>query len=185
MQNFHLLIYKLSLLVLLLLPMMTLAQKGNKIAYIQETEILKSIEDYKVQIKELDSLKQSFTNDLSKKTETLKEKLQTLLDNYELQEGETLESVQEKLKEEDKEKYSLYMEENNLLKDYSSNYEKILQTKYKQNIQPILDRVNSVIKEYAKSKNINIIHKLEELNVAYIDEDLNITDAILKKLEEK
>jgi Skp family chaperone for outer membrane proteins len=166
-------------------PILSIAQKGTNVAYIQETKILEELEDYKQQVKIIDSLKQSFRQDVKDKTDKLNLKLQGLLSNYEVNQEDTMESIKAKLNEEDKERFTLYMEENKLLEEYSKNYESILQTKYQQNIQPILKEVNDMIITYAKSNKIHIVHKLEGMQVAYIDEDLNITEDILKEIRKR
>lgn len=185
MTNVKTFLFKSMLFILLCMPLVTLSQNNLQMAYVEENRLLENLDGYAEQIQSLDSLKQAYAKDVKEKNEKLTLKVQTLLANYDLEENESIESIETKLNETDKDKFSLYIEENELMGKVSENYNKMLVTKYEQTVQPLLKKLNNIIDVYAKKNKINIVHKLESLNVAYINEDMNITEDILKLLEKE
>jgi Skp family chaperone for outer membrane proteins len=61
----------------------------------------------------------------------------------------------------------------------------MIETMYEHKVQPILNRINQIIEDYAKAKNIKVVFTLENISpaLAYIDKGVNITDEIIKRLQ--
>lgn len=183
MKNFRLFLSKTLLVLVFAMPLCTMAQKNQKVAYIEETKILEAISGYETALKTIDSLRQDFNDELKEKKQNLNDKLQVLLSDYEITAEDTTESLEAKLNEEDKEKYALYKNEGELINQYSKNYKTTLEKKYNELVRPLLDRVDSIIAKYAEDNKIVVVYKYESLNVAYLNESLDITEAIIEVMK--
>lgn len=174
------------LVVLLIVPFVLIAQKTNvvkatPIAYIEQSKILKSLKGFEQNSQEVDSLKQVYTQEIQESTKKLEEKISLLLAPYQLKEKETVEAVKAKLKDNDLAKFELYIQESELIDKTTKNYDLSLKTLYDQKIQPLIDKLNKTIEEYAKANKIAVIYTLENIGpaLAYIDKEINITNEII------
>jgi Skp family chaperone for outer membrane proteins len=181
---------KQFLFLLVLIPFIVVAQKSktkntNPIAYIEQTKILKSLQNFEQNTKEVDSLKQTYAKEIQENTIALNEKINVLLKPLQLNDTETIETIKAKLKDNDLAKFDLYLQENELIEKASKNYDLMLKTIYEQKVQPLIDKVNVTIEEYAKSNDIKIVLTLENISpaLAYIDKGVDITEIIIMKLK--
>lgn len=151
---------------------------AQKVAYVKEVAILKSIKDYEKNINYIDSLGKEMKIELSKSEKEISDKAEKLIKNYKIPVGEDIKS---KLKPADLEKLNLYEKEFELLKEKMKNNETKINDLYNSMILPELTKVNEVIANYAKKKKIQIVYKLESSsNMAYIDSNLDVTEEIIK-----
>ncbi len=176
---------KYFLIILVILPFALMAQKSkskinSQIAYVEQNIILSNLKGYGVYTKEIDSLKQVFAKEIQESTAQLNEKMNTLLKNYQLNQNESIEQIKSKLKENDLSKFELYLKENELIEKSKINYELMLKATYDQKVQPLLNRVNQTIENYATSHGFLIVLTLENMSpaIAYINKGINITNEI-------
>lgn len=158
---------------------------AQKTAYIEQTTLLKSLNGYEKNVKYVDSTKQAYTLEIQNSEKKLNEKVQVLLKNYKLSENETNESIKTKLSELDKSKFELYQEESKLIEKSTKNYDLMLQTLFKEKVQPLMDKLNKSIETYAKANKIDTVFIIENFGpaLAYIDKSKNITEEIKKTLK--
>lgn len=175
----------LSIVFIAILPLTATAQKTKNvnqptIAYIEQNKILKSLEGFEKNTKEVDSLKQLYTKEIQESTNQLTEKINTLLKPYQVSDKETIETIKAKLKENDLVKFELYVKENDLIEKSKKNYDLMIKTMFEQKVQTLLNKVNATIEAYAKSNKIVVVYILENLSpaLAYIDKGIDITDEI-------
>jgi Skp family chaperone for outer membrane proteins len=170
---------------LVILPLTITAQKAKNanqstIAYIEQNKILKALQGFEKNSKEVDSLRQLYTKQIQESTNQLTEKINSLLKQYQINQNETIEQIKSKLKENDLAKFELYIKENELIEKLKKNYDLMIKTIYEQKVQPLLNKVNATIEAYAKANKILVVYTLENLSpaLAYIDKGINITDEI-------
>jgi Skp family chaperone for outer membrane proteins len=173
-----------------ILPTVLMAQKKSNsnfepIAYIEKTAILKAVAGFEKNTKEIDSLKQTFSKEIGESVKKLNTKIEQLLSPYNFKKEDNLEIIKSQLKPNDLDKLELYLKENELIDRSSKNYDLMIETMYEHKVQPILNRINQIIEDYAKAKNIKVVFTLENISpaLAYIDKGVNITDEIIKRLQ--
>lgn len=78
-------------------------------------------------------------------------------------------------------KLNLLLDEEKSLKKKEESYNYMLNFTYRNEIQPILNRVNNAISSYAKKNKLDGVYILENISstMAYINEDQIITQAII------
>ncbi len=86
----------------------------------------------------------------------------------------------------DADKLALYTKESELLTKVNDNYQLVLKTIYEQKVQPLLDKLNSILSNYAKAHDIKMIYTFEKIapSLAYLDKGLDITPEILQLLQD-
>lgn len=158
---------------------------AQKTAYIEQTELLKSLNGYEENVKLVDSTKQVYNKEIQDAQKKLNEKIQNLLKNYKVTENDTDETLKAKLSDIDKSKFELYQEENKLIEKSVKNFDLILKGLYNEKIQVLLNKLNKTIETYAKANKIDMVFILENLGsaLAYIDKSKNITEEIKKTLK--
>ena len=169
------------LILLIFIPFLSFAQKNSKIAYVEEAKLLEKIDGYEQNIKEIDSLKKAYSAEIATKTQELDNKFKALISGYDIANNETDESLVAKLNDEDKAMYDLLKQNSESLKNTAKSYNNMLEIKQNKKVQPLLDNVNKIIEDYTKSNGIGIVYTFERMNVAFIDDKLNITEEIIKK----
>jgi Skp family chaperone for outer membrane proteins len=77
------------------------------------------------------------------------------------------------------------IDEDKLIDKKANNFEMVLNSDYKANVQPILDRVNKAIAIYATKNKIDVVYILEQIRpaLAYFDAKKDITTIIIKALK--
>ena len=166
-----------------------MAQKNKKteaIAYVEEKVLLKALVGYEKNTKSLDSLKQVYSQETANAKKELEKKVAALLAPYGFSSYESVAAIQAKLKPADAEKLALYTKEGELLAKVNANYQLVLQTIYEQKVQPLLDKLNNILANYAKANDIKMIYTFEKIapSLAYLDKGLDITPEILQLLQD-
>lgn len=158
---------------------------AQKVAYVQENKILKTISGYETEVKEIDSLTNVYKNEISLKSKENNEKIKKTLSAYKFGEKESLESIKAKLKPADLKKLEQFQKEIEDLDKKGKEYEEKLTGMYKSKVQPKLDKVNKVLEDYSKKNKIDMIYKLENIGsaLAYVNNQLDITEEIIKALK--
>jgi Skp family chaperone for outer membrane proteins len=154
-------------------------------AYVEETVLLKALKGYEQNTKTLDSLKQVYAQETANAKKELEQKVATLMTPYNFSNAESMETIKAKLKPADADRLALYTKENELLTKVNANYQLVLKTIYEQKVQPLLDKLNTLIANYAKAQDIKMIYTLEKIapSLAYLDKGMDITPEILKLLQ--
>lgn len=185
MQNKFKLKKKMKKLLFILFLVGFLTTTAQKNAYIEQTELLKSLKGYEENVKLVDSTKKVYSQEIQDVQKKLNEKFQALIKNYNVTDKDTNETLKAKLSEIDKSKFELYQEESKLIEKSTKNYDLMLQTLFNEKVQPLLDKLNKSIENYAKTNKIEMVFILENFGsaLAYIDKSKNITEEIKKMLK--
>lgn len=175
---------KIILMTCIVFPMFVNAQKT---AYLYSDSILSSVPRYGIKVAKLDSLKQSYSKEIETKQTALQQQYEKLVKPYAPKENETLSVLKKRMSAIDTLSLSALVDESALIQKKKTSYDRLLQTSYAQEIQPILDRVNTVIREYAVQNNLSAIYSMEQLRatLVYIDPKQNITSVIIGRLKKK
>jgi Skp family chaperone for outer membrane proteins len=173
---------KKVLLILSLAGFLTATAQKN--AYIEQTELLKSLKGYEENVKLVDSTKKVYSQEIQDAQKKLNDKFQALIKNYNVTDKDTDETLKAKLSDLDKSKFELYQDESKMIEKSTKNYDLMLQTLFKDKVQPLLDKLNNSIDTYAKKNKIDMVFILENIQpaLAYIDKSKNITSEIKKML---
>ena len=175
---------KLVLLVLVLFSAHIFSQKT---AYLYTDSVLLSLPDYKVKMIKLDSLRQNYTKEVNTGIANLQSRYETLTATYAPKKNETIQELKKRMSASDTLRVGLLEKEAIQWQDKRTTYDKLIQTQYNQEIQPLLNKVNGVITDYARANGLSAVYSFEQLRnlVIYIDPKQNITGVIVRKLKQK
>lgn len=159
---------------------------SNPFAYVYRDSILAALPGYGQSIQRIDSLKQVYESELDQTQKQLQQKFSALLSGYSPISNEPLESIRQRMSTVDSLSLNLLLDEDKALQMKSKSYENIVRFVFERDVQPVLDRVNNTIAEYAVQQKIGMVYILEEINqsLAYIDRRRNITQIIIYRLKE-
>lgn len=154
-------------------------------AYIRQDTLLAVLPGYKAKLTSLDSLKKTFTEELTQEQNKLEQKVAALFAPYNPQQNETAETLVKRLSPADASRYSIIQKEAVLLEEKKKSYNEILDGYYKQNIQPLLSRLNTTIETYATKNKYDMVFILEQIApaLAYINKGKDITPAIIELIQ--
>lgn len=160
---------------------------SQKSAFINETKLLKATSGYEVAVAQMDTLKLQMQTELKEAQNVLSNKASNLFKAYSFSNAATTEQIQDKLSETDKKKFELLQEEGQLIEKQAKAKEEEYQQIYKQKVGTILERVNTVVKEYCKKNKIDILYKIDvlQLAIAYYDERKDITNSLVELINKK
>lgn len=153
--------------------------QGN--AYIRRDTLLSVLPGYEANVTAFDSLKTAFTEELKSEQQKLEQKVSALFAPYNPKSTETTEALIARLNPSDASRYSLLQKESALLDDRSKSYNEILQMNYKQNVQPLLEKLNKVIEDYCVKNKLDMVFILEDIApaLAYVNKGKDITNSII------
>jgi len=171
--------------VLLVLVLFSAHGFSQKTAYIYTDSVLLSVPDYKVKMVKLDSLRQNYTKEINAGIADVQSRYETLAAPYAPKKNESIQELKKRMSTSDTLRVSLLEKEAIQWQEKRVSYDKLIQTQYNQEIQPMLNKVNAVITEYAKANSLSAVYSFEQLRnlVVYIDPKQNITGVIVKKLK--
>ncbi|MBP1638686.1 MAG: outer membrane protein (OmpH-like) [Bacteroidetes bacterium] len=174
---------KMLLVLLALCPVMVF---GQKMAYVYSDSVLLSVPGYKQKTSKIDSLRQVYTKEINAGIAGMQGQYDKLIEPYALKKNETLPEVKKRMSVSDTLRLGLLEKEAVQWQGKRMSYERMLQNQYNQDIQPLLDKVNKVIAEYAKTASLSAVYSFEQLRSAlvYIDPKQNITDIIIRRLKQ-
>jgi len=171
--------------VLLVLVLFSAHGFSQKTAYIYTDSVLLSVPDYKVKMVKLDSLRQNYTKEINAGIADVQSRYETLAAPYAPKKNESIQEIKKRMSTSDTLRVSLLEKEAIQWQEKRATYDKLIQTQYNQEIQPMLNKVNAVITDYAKANSLSAVYSFEQLRnlVVYIDPKQNITGVIVKKLK--
>ena len=171
--------------VLLVLVLFSAHGFSQKTAYIYTDSVLLSVPYYKVKMVKLDSLRQNYTKEINAGIADVQSRYETLAAPYAPKKNESIQEIKKRMSTSDTLRVSLLEKEAIQWQEKRVSYDKLIQTQYNQEIQPMLNKVNAVITEYAKANSLSAVYSFEQLRnlVVYIDPKQNITGVIVKKLK--
>jgi len=171
-------------LVFLFLFVFLMQSFAQKVAFVNEKEILNSIQAYKPAIEYCDSLDQVYSKDIQTQQENIDAKFNSLMDGKEMSAKITLDELKEKLSDVEKMKLEILIQENALLQKYKEAKQSEFDTIYQEKVGVILERVNKVVSDYCKQNKIDALFKLDTINpaLAFYNEKTDVSSAIIKLL---
>jgi len=172
-------------IILLMCVLCSLSMYSQKIGYLYSDSIMSAIPEYKIETSKLDSLKQSYSKEIVAKQTALQLQYNKITKPYTPKENETLQMIKKRMSAVDTLSLSMLEDEAVQVQKKKTSYDRILQTTYAQNIQPILDRVSATISKYAIQNNLTAVYSMEQLKtmLIYIDPKQNITGSIIQRLK--
>jgi len=175
---------KFILLVFVLLSAHVFSQKA---AYLYTDSVLLSLPDYKVKMVKLDSLRQNYTKEINAGIADVQSRYETLTATYTPKKNETIQELKKRMSASDTLRVGLLEKEAVQWQEKRTTYDKLIQTQYNQEIQPMLNKVNGVITDYARANSLSAVYSFEQLRniLIYIDPKQNITEVIVRKLKLK
>lgn len=158
---------------------------GQKIAYLYTDSVLQVMPEYGKNVHKLDSTRQVIKKELDAGQVLIQQKYEKLVKSYSPKENETLVDLKKRMVPVDTLKLSAIQDESIQFEKKKTSYDRILQGTYTQDIQPIINKVTSVIKEYAIKNGFSAVYSMEQLKMAviYIDPNQDITKVIREKLK--
>ncbi len=175
---------KIILLMFILYPVF---MYGQKTAYLYGDSVMLAIPEYGIRVMKLDSMKQGFQKEIEAKQELLQQQYTNLINPYAPKENEGLAILKKRMSTGDTLRLNVLLDENVQIQNMKVTYDRILQVTYTQEIQPILNKVSTLISEYASKNHLSAVYSMEHLKMAliYIDPKQDITSVIIEKLKQK
>lgn len=175
---------KLFYIVLVLCPVVVF---GQKIAYIHADSVLQAMPQYRIQEAKLDSVRVAYSKEVDAGTADVQKRYETLVTPYTPKSDETLPVLKQRMSASDTLRLALLQKDATQWQEKRAAYEKMLQTQYTIDVQPLLDKVNGLVADYAKANGLSAVYGFEQLRnlLVYIDPKLNITGIIIRKLKQK
>ena len=173
--------------VLLILVLFSAHVFSQKTAYLYTDSVLLSVPDYKVKMVKLDSVRQNYTKEINAGVAGIQSRYETLTATYAPGKNESIQELKKRMSVSDTLRMSLLEKEAVQWQEKRTTYDKLIQTQYNQEIQPMLNKVNGVITDYARANGLSAVYSFEQLRSAlvYIDPKQNITGLIVRKLKQK
>jgi len=174
-------------IVLLALVLFSAHVFSQKTAYIYTDSVLLSLPDYKVKLAKINSLRQDYTKEVNTGITSVQSRYETLTSPYAPKKTETIQDLKKRMSVSDTLRLGLLEKEAIQWQEKQTAYDKLIQTQYNEEIQPMLNRVNGVIADYARANSISTVFGYEQLRniLVYIDPKQNITEVIVRKLKQK
>lgn len=162
----------------------TLFSNAQNVAYIHQDSILVALPNYKKNVSKLDSISKSYQEEIKGAKEKWNEKLAVLLKPYNIKENEDIKTVKSRMSSIDTTSLSILIDEDKIIGKRAQNFDNMINSMFKSEVQPLLDKVNKAIEEYAKKNKIDYVLVIEQIRpaLAYIDNRKNITKNIISKI---
>jgi len=175
---------KILVLVLVLFSAHVFSQKT---AYIYTDSVLLSLPNYKVKMTKINTLRQDYTKEVNAAIASVQSRYETLTNPYTPKKTETIQELKKRMSVSDTLRVGLLEKEAIQWQEKQTTYDKLIQTQYNEEIQPLINKVNVVIADYARANSISTVFSYEQLRntLIYIDPKQNITAVIISKLKQK
>jgi len=172
---------------IILLSISTSIANAQNYGYIHRDSILKSIPNYIPKLQTLSSDQKKYASEVKQGMEDLQKKVSELLKPYQPAKNETIAGIKSRMNGMDTIKFNMLLDEEKTLKKKEESYNYMLNFTYNNEIQPIIDKVNDAISNYAKKNKLDGIYILENISpsLAYINEKRIITQAIIDSLKKQ
>ncbi len=156
----------------------------TNIVYMYRDSILAVAPGYIPAIKKVDSLKTVYNNEIQTATQQWQGKIDNLLSPYKPTKEETLEAIKKRMSSTDTTQLSLLLKENTFITEKTKTYNQLYQQAFAKEVQSILNKVDTIISNYAMANKIDFVYMMEELerSIAYMNKKKNITQAIIKEV---
>lgn len=160
---------------------------GQNVAYVYGDSILLSVPEYSRHMLKIDSTRQAFKREVDASQSAIQKQYDKLTKPYAPKETETLVALKKRMTAVDTLSLNMIIDDNKQLQLKQQNYDRILQASFAKDVQPILDKVTGIIKEYAMANKITMVMGMEQMRQAliYIDPKQNITASIIANLKKK
>lgn len=171
-------------IIYLLIFLTSLYAKAQNVAYIHQDSVLIALPKYKKNISKLDSIGKTYQDEIKMAKEQWNQKMATLLKPYNIKENEDIKTVKSRMSSIDTTSLSILLDEDKIIGKRAQNFDNMINSMFKSEVQPLLDRVNKAIEEYAKKNKIDYVLVIEQIRpaLAYIDNRKNITKNIISKI---
>jgi outer membrane protein len=163
----------LKFFILGIFTLISVAGQAQKFGYINSQALLSEIPE----VKAADANLQAFQSQLEKKGQQMVQELETKY--RELQKKEQSGEISPKALEEEARKLK---EQEGQLGQYEQEMQKQLVAKRQEVLQPILDKINDIIKQVAKENQFTYVFDASSGVILFADESLDITKMVKAKL---
>lgn len=160
---------------------------GQSVAYVYADSLLLSVPGYSKNVMKIDSLQKTLEKELETTKIGINQKYGMLIKPYAPKESENVGALKARMSAVDTLSLNLIIEDIKQLEVKKQAYDRILQTSYNKDVQPILDRISKEIADFARLNKITMVFVVEQMKqtLAYIDPKQNITGSIKSKLKGK
>jgi Skp family chaperone for outer membrane proteins len=175
---------KIVLFVVFILGFNNLAAQN---AYISIDSIYATIPNYIEKLEQIRATAKNYQTEITESRTQNQEKLNQLVGPYNPQKNETFDQIKVRMKETDVLQLELLVDEDKTISKKEESYNKIIQLDYEKAIKPDIEKVNAVIAKYAKSKKLEAVYIIEQLNPAlqYVNPEKIATNEIIALLKKE
>lgn len=158
--------------------------KAQNVGYVRLDSILSSHPTYMQLLKDMDSTRVSYTEEVAKDEKRINERFNPLFAKYDVKEGETIDQVKARMTPDDTLAFSLLMSENQVLQNKIKSYDNMLKFIYSRDISPIEQKVMDSIKSYADKNKYDAIFIREKIaeSTVYLSPSKDLTTQIIANL---
>lgn len=150
-------------------------------AYLRRDTLLQELPGYSKAIREFEDMKKMYNEEVNADRERLNQKIGELIASYQFKTDEPVESLVSRMNPSDQARFGVIQKEAELLEEKVKSYNQIVEKHFKEKVQPLLDKVNQEIENYAKKNKLDMVFILEEIgpSLAYVNKGRDITPAII------
>jgi Skp family chaperone for outer membrane proteins len=171
--------------LILFFAFFAIISNAQNMAYVHQDSILASLPTYEKNVKRLDSVTKAYQAEIKASKEKLDGKLAGILKSYNVKENEDLKTIKARMTPADTSSLSILIDEDKIITKRAKSYEQNIGEKYKKEVQPLLDKINKAIQDYAIKNKLDMVYIWEQIRpaLAYLDPKKNVTKAIIKGLK--
>jgi len=145
------------------------AQDSQTFAYVNSDSVMRSMPEYKVQMKSLES----YAKQLQTQYQTKQQNFQQKVQDYQANAADWVPAV---LQEKQKEINDLDAE----IKSFPQTYQFNVQRKQQELLEPLMEKVQDAISEVAKSESVNFV--FPDQTLLFSKEQLDLTSKVIAKV---
>ncbi len=155
--------------------------QAQQIALIHRDSVLLTTPHYTEKIQSVDSVQKVYTQELESLQKSLEGKYVQLLQPYRINQNEPVESIKQRMSPADTLRFNILLDEDKALQVKAKSYDNMVRFLYEQDVRPILNKVDAVIKSYCEKNKIDMVLYLEQMQpaMAYLNPKRNITREII------
>ncbi len=157
------------------------------LACLSRDSVLLSTPGYIQKVSSIDSISKKYTEELQQLQKGLEEKYAKLISDNGSFKNESPEQIKQRMSPADTLRFNILLAEDQALQSKAKSYDNMVRFLYEQDVRPILNKVDVVIKSYCEKNKIDMVLYLEQMQpaLAYLNPKRNITKEIISLVNNK
>ena len=153
--------------------------------YVNRDSILVSVQEYTIKLNSIEKMKEAYALEIKESNNNLTQKFNDLLSSYNIQQNEDVNSIKSRMKSSDTIRLNILLNEEKSLNAKEKSYHDLLVSEYQKDVQPILNKIDNAISNYAIKNKIDFIYDINTMSPAlvYVNRKKNVTKQIIAEVK--